>query len=88
MLDMAAVPAQYSTMNTNIHKLCQRCIKKCKQPDTIKIVRCPKYEKAPTVKDMNEIIQIMDDTDQKINELLTRIKRLRKKMGREPEPEE
>ncbi len=32
---------------SEINKLCQRCIRKCKQPDSIIMLDCPRFQPRP-----------------------------------------
>jgi len=36
-----------SNPSAEVNTLCQRCVKPCKQPFQVKLIRCPHFEAAP-----------------------------------------
>lgn len=50
-----------------IHPLCRKCLNKCKQENTVKIVRCPRFQKRFSDGEfkelVNELEEIQSDAD-------------------------
>ena len=59
-----------------INKLCKECIKTCKQNDTIKIVTCPKLQKKPSDKEFREMINELDNAENKAKKIQKNVQEL------------
>jgi len=59
-----------------INKLCKTCINTCKQSDSTKIVSCPKFQKIPSEKEFQEMVNKLDNTEIKAKKLQKRVKEL------------
>ncbi len=59
-----------------INKLCKACIKTCKQSDSIKIVNCPKFQKKPSDKEFHEMINELDNAENKAKKLQKSVREL------------
>ena len=71
-----------------INALCARCQNTCKQPATVKLVRCPMFEPKMSDEDFEKLLNEMDDVGRKADELRTRVSRLIEDMREDmPEPE-
>ncbi len=57
-----------------IHPLCIKCVQKCKQEDTVKIVHCPKFQKRLSD---NEFWQLVDE----LETMETAASKLKKRTG-------
>ena len=44
-----------------IHPLCKKCLNKCKQESTVKIVRCPRFQKRFSDVEFRELVDELDD---------------------------
>ena len=59
-----------------INKLCKACIKTCKQSDSIKIVNCPKLQEKPSDKEFREMINELDNAENKAKKLQKSVREL------------
>ena len=59
-----------------INKLCKACINTCKQSDSTKIVSCPKFQKIPSDKEFQDMVDELDNTEIKAKKLQKRVKEL------------
>jgi hypothetical protein len=44
-----------------IHPLCRKCLNKCKQEDTVKIVKCPSFQKRFSDGEFKELVYELDE---------------------------
>jgi len=63
-------------MNETVNKLCRKCIRPCKQPESARIVRCKHFEKSLSDQNFDSIVKIMDETDRELDSLSERISKL------------
>jgi len=59
-----------------INKLCKACIKTCKQSDSAKIVNCPKFKKKPSDKEFHEMINELENSENKAKKLQKNVREL------------
>jgi len=55
------------------HRLCRSCIRTCKQQDTAKIIRCPRYEKKVSESEFREMVDRLDTMEEKAERLHHRV---------------
>lgn len=58
------------------HKLCTACMNSCKQAETVKIVRCPKFRKRLSEDEFRDLVKELDSTEERAAELSRRVKDL------------
>ena len=44
-----------------IHPLCRKCLNKCKQENTVKIVRCPRFQKRFSDDEFKELVDELEE---------------------------
>ena len=59
-----------------INKLCSICINTCKQDDTVRIARCPKFKKKPPEKKFLEMINELDNAEITARKTQKRVKEI------------
>ncbi len=59
-----------------IHKLCVGCMNSCKQMESVKIVRCPKFRKKLSEDEFRDLVKELDSADERAAELSRRVKDL------------
>lgn len=58
------------------HKLCVACMNSCKQTETVKIVRCPKFSKRLSENEFRDMVKELDSAEERAAELSRRVKDL------------
>mgnify|MGYP001428814880 CR=1 FL=1 len=59
-----------------MHKLCAACMNSCKQMDSVKIVRCPKYRKKLSESEFRDLVNEIDSAEAEAVELSKKVKNL------------
>ena len=59
-----------------IHKLCEACMNSCKQMETVKIVRCPKYRKRLSENEFRDLVNELESAESRAAELSKKVKDL------------
>ena len=59
-----------------VHKLCDACMNSCKQTETVKIVRCPKFHKKLSDTEFRDMVKELDLAEDRAVELSRRVKEL------------
>ena len=57
-----------------INKLCNECIRTCKQSDLMKIVSCPKFQKISSESEFREMVNELDTVESKAKKLQKSVK--------------
>lgn len=63
-----------------INKFCKACINTCKQSESTTIVNCPKFQKIPSEKEFQDMVNELDNTEIKAKKLQKRVKGLIEKV--------
>ncbi len=45
-------------MEKKINKLCEKCVKKCKQSDKVVLLKCPDFEEKPKQLEINFSVKV------------------------------
>lgn len=59
-----------------INKLCYTCIKTCKQEDTSRIIKCPKFQMRPSDKKFREMVEDMNSAEREAKKIQKTIREL------------
>lgn len=59
-----------------VHKLCDSCMNSCKQDETVKIIRCPRFRKRLSETEFRDLVNELDITETRAAELSRRVKDL------------
>ena len=57
-----------------INKLCNTCVKTCKQSNSAKIASCPKFQKIPSEGEVREMVNELDTVESKAKKLQKSVK--------------
>lgn len=55
-----------------VHPLCHKCLLRCKQEDTVKIVNCPKFQKRLSDDEFRDLIDDLKEMEKDISNLKKR----------------
>ena len=44
-----------------VHKICKNCLKTCKQEDTVKIVKCPRFQKRLSNDEFKNLVDSLEE---------------------------
>lgn len=69
-----------------IHKLCTQCVRTCKQSSSVKIVKCPRFEKRLSEQDFRRMVNDVTDIEKQADDLKGRIRSLLDTMRDDPSP--
>ncbi|MFC1694177.1 hypothetical protein ACFL1R_11795 [Candidatus Latescibacterota bacterium] len=59
-----------------IHKLCIKCLHSCKQENTVKIIKCPRFQKRLSDDEFMDIINDLGNVENEADELKKRARKL------------
>ena len=62
-----------------LHPLCMKCIQTCKQENTVKIVRCRKFQKQPSNNDFKSLIDELKSIEEESDKLKNKTRNLVKR---------
>jgi len=61
------------------HPLCAQCLHSCKQEETVRIIRCPKFQRAVSEEEFRELLDGLREAEEKANDLKKRSEALIRK---------